>query len=222
MLGVCIGLGPEEWGRAAEWSAARMQMLTGVQCIAVKTPPEERAVHPSWYKCQVSLRLHQATAGVPDDETIFIFDADLIPLRPWNPHLVFDGRFAAVAEPPNNPWIDQECRKWKVYREYFNTGFIASNGSHRSLWQRTWAFHPDGGSWAEQTAMNLAAQEANTPVNILPLSFNTLRRPFHEDLSVPALLDTGATNVHFAGLKGRVDIVRNVQMEIDRLRIGVI
>jgi hypothetical protein len=174
MIGVTIGIG-EGWRELAQAAALRMEEMTGIQCFVIEENPREwQAVHPSWLKCHVP-------AMFPDHDEFLVFDADILAVRPWDPAALFEtlGRpFMAVPEPGTNPEVMEECRKWQLAfpDSYLNCGLLVFGREHAPVLDAAWEYHPHGGEWLEQTALNRALVDSGVEICRLPRRYNTLAK----------------------------------------------
>lgn len=170
MIGVTIGIG-EGWQQLAESKAARMAEMTGLECRVINVD-DYGCAHPSWLKCHV----HRI---FPDEDSFLVFDADILPLRPWDPECLFEslGRpFIGVPEPNANPELKVEIGEWGLGTSdtYINGGLLIFGHEHGAVWDRVWSLHPHGGRWLEQTAINHALAMDAIEVCRLPRHFNLL------------------------------------------------
>lgn len=170
MIGICIGVG-DGWAGLARAAAARMQSLTGLQCVAW-TELEWVGVHPSWQKARVFDQW-------PNEDEFLVFDADVVPIAPWNPRLMFammGRRFVGVPEDNRAPVL-MECTNFRLPFPdwYINGGLLMFGREHIPVWQWVWERCENGyGSWLEQTALNEALYRTKTEVVRLPRVYNTL------------------------------------------------
>jgi hypothetical protein len=169
MIGVTIGTGA--WKAQAEATADRMEAMTGLPCTVIYTD-DFQCIHPSWIKCHIP-RLF------PRADSFLVFDADLLPLRQWDPQALFkmSGRaFMGVPEPNASPAVLAECEAWGLgYPDlYLNCGLLIFGREHAPVLDRTWRRHPDGGAWMEQTALNRALVDEAVEVCRLPRRFNLM------------------------------------------------
>lgn len=179
MKGYTIGTG--KWRKVAEYAAARMQEMTGVEC-SVWTPRKEW-VHPSWAKCEI-----------PIETDTLIFDADVWCMEEWCPRPVVEPW--AVMEPAN-PAVDLECQLYRLNRlTYFNGGMMMLTAMESNLLPMAAKYHPRYGKWLEQTALNTVLAGRMT---MIPLRFNHLLRANREPMDVASLRAHGAINLHFTG-----------------------
>ena len=169
MIGVTIGTGA--WKAQAEATARRMEAMTGLPCVVIEAD-EYGCDHPSWLKCHV----HRI---FPKIDSFLVFDADILPLRPWDPESLFkmNGRaFMGAPEPNASPAVRAECEAWGLgYPDiYLNCGLLIFGREHAPVWDRTWSRHPNGGLWMEQTALNRALIDEAVEVCRLPRRFNLM------------------------------------------------
>jgi hypothetical protein len=201
MTGVCIGIG-EGWGIAALRARWRMEQMTGLQCQLISWKFEDVS-NPSWLKCHIHRFLPPETAPW------LVFDADLLPMRPWNPAALYNSRFTAVRDQPTD-MLRGECDAYGLdIDRYVNGGLLMFDASHAAIMEETWTRHPRYGRWLEQTSLNVSLK--NKPVTYLPETFNKLMRPDREDISAEALRDRPEVNVHLCGLGGDVGRLLAVQ-----------
>jgi hypothetical protein len=169
MIGVTIGTG--EWKKQARDTAHRMEAMTGIPCFVIEEDAYNCA-HPSWLKCHI----HRI---FPNADSFLVFDADILPLRGWEPDTLFEmsGRaFMGVPEPNASPAVLAECKAWGLgYPDtYLNGGLLLFGREHAPVWDRTWSRHPQGGAWMEQTALNRALIDEAVEVCRLPRRFNLM------------------------------------------------
>lgn len=170
MIGITIGIGGE-WAALARRTAERMEAMTGLPCHVIDHD-DFGCSHPSWLKCHV----HRI---FPNEESFFVFDADILPLRPWDPASMFYtlGRpVMAVPEPNDNPDLLKECQEWCFgYPDcYLNAGLLIFGREHVDILERAWSMHPNGGRWLEQSAFNRAIIDSGHEVCRLPRHFNMI------------------------------------------------
>jgi hypothetical protein len=138
-----------------------------------------------------------------------IFDADILPMKPWDPRSLYRGKFAGVVENQTDI-IRAECSLYNLNRRrYINGGLVMFDESHAEIWAETWSKHPRYGTWLEQTALNKAL--AGHEIDLIPNIYNTLLRPDRDDISAKALLARPETNLHLCGLRGDVGTLLAVQ-----------
>ena len=210
MIGVSIGIGPG-WQECARFAALRMSRMTGLECHVVTHPHRTTEVaHPSWLKCWV-------TEMFPAEDSFCLFDADLLPLRPWDPAGLFEklGRpFLAVPEDNTLP-VYNECMRYQLppWDWYVNGGLTIFGREHASIWQTVWKLHPRFGSWLEQTALNHVLRDVGLPVCRLPRRFNHL---LHGDYAAaPALAQApDLVNLHADSLGGDASRLVTLQKQL--------
>jgi len=197
MIGVTIGIGAE-WEALARKTAKRMEDTTGLRCYVI-TADDYGCTHPSWLKCHI----HRI---FPDEDSYFVFDSDILPLREWSPRLLFANTrrpFIGVPEPSFNPDIRKECEIHGLgYPDlYINGGLLIYGREHTWIWDRVWSMHPNGGSWQEQTALNLVLADQHIEMMRLPRHFNLIaqRGKIKSVYARSTLRD--AINVHTCAMK---------------------
>lgn len=203
MLGVTIGIG-EGWGDVARRAAERMSRMTGLECMVIEKN-EFGLAHPSWLKCHV-LDLF------PKHEEFLVFDADILPLRPWSPDHLFrmmGRRFCAVPE-DNSPTILVECTNYRLpFPDWYVNGGLAMFGrEHAPIWKAVLGYHPKYGSWLEQTALNEAIRRGAHEVARLPRFYNQL---LHGRLSQAAAVAHDCVNLHIDSMGGHVEELVRLQ-----------
>lgn len=196
MIGVTIGIG-EKWAKLAHATARRMAHTTGLQCHVIEAD-EFACAHPSWLKCHI----HRI---FPEEDSFLLFDADILPLRKWNPEGLFRSLrrpFLAVPEPNANPHLIQECADWQLGFPdvYINGGLLIYGREHGFVWDRVWSMHPNGGRWLEQTALNRALADECVELCRLPRHFNLMAQ--HGQIKSIYCRSTlkDAINVHTAAM----------------------
>jgi len=202
MTGICIGIG-DGWELAAHRTAKRMEAMTGVKCFVISEWDDRGAVSPAWMKCHIIADCRKLPPPY------FLFDADILPMKPWDPRSLYRGRFAGTVEPQTDI-LRAECSLYNLNRlRYINGGLVMFDESHADIWAETWGKHPRYGSWLEQTALNKALVRHD--IDLIPNTYNTLVRPNREDLSAKALLARPETNLHLCGLRGDMGTLLGVQ-----------
>lgn len=190
-------------------TADRMRTMTGVECTVWfewQDARREILSNPSWMKCHIIEEFGVLAAP------FLVFDADILPMRPWNPEALYRGRFTGVAEAPNT-MIRQECNAYGMRQDrYINGGLLMFDASHRSIWDETWSRHPHYGRWLEQTSLNKSLD--GKAVTLLPHAFNTLLQQEGEDLTPEGLKARPEVNLHMCGLRGDIDRLLRVQEEL--------
>jgi len=197
MIGVTIGIG-EAWEALAQRTAKRMQSMTGLRCHVINADHFQCA-HPSWLKCHV----HKI---FPDQDSYFIFDSDILPLREWNPRQIFQDMrrpFIGVPEPSFNPDLKEECKKRNLPFPdlYLNGGLLIYGQEHTWIWEKVWNYHPLGGSWMEQTALNEVLIGEHIEIMRLPRHFNLLAHKGRLKSIYARSTLKDAVNVHTCSLK---------------------
>jgi hypothetical protein len=204
VLGVTIGI--NGWKEVAEKAAERMEKHTGVECIVLDRDPIG-VVHPSWIKAHL-IDIY------PKVDRIFIFDADILPLKPFPLMQIIDeaGDLPVGVLDEFNQAVEIECLNYELDQAtYINGGFLVTGKHHRHIWERVKRGHPRYGSWAEQTALNKALQVTKTNVYSLPEEYNQLYFYFREPLDVNKLVESKTINLHFCSLGGDANAMREVQ-----------
>jgi hypothetical protein len=216
MIGVTIGVGAG-WAALAEQTARRMERMTGVGCVAL-TEKLVDCAHPSWIKCHLPDLFPRA-------DEFFVFDADILPLRPWDPARLFAdlGRpFMAVPEPNGNPDLLQECKDHHLgYPDtYVNTGLMIFGREHKYILDLAWQMHPDGGRWFEQTAINVALSDNYVECCRLPRRYNLIaqRGRINSIYCRGTLRD--AINVHTCAMKDPEELMDHHQRISDYVDTG--
>jgi hypothetical protein len=210
MIGVTIGIGAG-WAECAACAAERMSAMTGLPCYVIKAPDlRPEAVHPSWLKCVV-------TEAWPAEDAFLVFDADILPLAPWDPAGLFErlGRpFMAVPE-DNTPPVYNECMRYGLppFDWYINAGLTIFGREHGPIWGDVWKLHPRFGTWLEQTALNYVLKARGTEVVRLPRRFNRLlhgQNHLAPDLAASELF----INLHADSLGGHAATLAQLQAQV--------
>lgn len=189
MIGVTIGIG-EGWFECAHVAARRMEDMTGLDCRVVENEDYGKGLHPSWWKHRL-LDLYKSL------DAFLYFDADMIPLKPWDPKAIFEknGRkLCAVRD-----WHAETIRE--VFLEekligiprgtYLNAGLFIFGREHAPVFKETWKRRPKWHRWIDQSAWNRALYELQVQVAVLPSIYN------HLDTIAPDTI-----NCHYCGLNG--------------------
>jgi len=192
MIGITIGVG-NEWEQIANWAATRMTQNTGLRCEVINEL-SHGVCHASWLKCHL-LQMF------PDHDEFLVFDADIIPVKHWNPRELFKSMNRAFCAVPDRNWSAtwNECRNFDLpYPDfYINGGLLIFGREHGPIWESVWKRHPKFGSWMEQTALNAALMNCGMEVCRLPRDFNRLLH------GITPIQRTEAINLHAAGLPDR-------------------
>ena len=204
VIGITIGI--NGWKEVAEKTAERMQKNTGIECIVLDKDPIG-INHPSWIKAHL-IDLY------PKYDRIFIFDADLLPLKPFPLEQIIEeaGELPIAVCDEYNGAVATECVNYELDpKTYVNGGFIITGKHHRRIWERVKRGYPAYGSWAEQTALNKALQFTKTPVYSLPKQYNELYYYFRYPLNVNELVVSDTINLHVCSLCGDASAMSEVQ-----------
>lgn len=186
MIGLCIGTG--EWSGVAARAAARMQLMTGIECHVISHVPPS-LTHASWHKLNL---LNYFT------ERLLIFDADIWCTREWDVGDYLETGLAMVPEPQHRS-LALECDLYHVPRTaYCNAGLMIVDHRAKEVFAETMKLHPRYGSWLEQTALNHVIHARHFPLQQMPRALNTLVEP---GLPLAEIRQQTATNLHFAGPK---------------------
>lgn len=204
ILGVTIGIG-ELWEKAAKRVAERMERNTGIECRVI-TENHFGVIHPSWLKAY----LHQM---YPEYDKLIIFDADIIPLKPWDARRVCEeseGLIAGVVDTGDG--VVAECVNYNLDpKTYINGGLVISGRIHQHIWERVKRGHPRYGSWVEQTALNKAIQKYTIGVYGLPQEYNHIFEFWKKKLDVEKIVNSNIINFHLASLKGNQEQLIEIQ-----------
>lgn len=187
MIGCVIGIGPG-WEECAQNAALMMAGCTGIECRVITDWLGDPLVHPSWEKC----RLQDRFPG----EDLLIFDADLIPRVSWNPrvYIKYKSFDIAMAYDERSEHVARECKTWGINsRRYCNAGLIVIKHDCPFL-KDAFNLYPNGGSWAEQTAVNVSIRQCK--LRILPRRLNEITRYGR----ITPRATSGLCNPHFVGV----------------------
>jgi len=193
MQAITIGTG--KWAKLAQYSAARMAEMTGleVRVLGDKEVGPLNLSHPSWAKCWIWNFI-----GV-EDSYVFIFDADLWCMKEWKPQLVHPTRLMVVRDESSDA-VRAECQLYALDPNlYFNTGLLITRYIG-GVMECAKSYHPKFGRWQEQTAINHVVQGSSLMVDYLPHAYNRLLWPGKDDYGTDALKALGAVNLHFASM----------------------
>lgn len=204
ILGVTIGIG-ELWEKAAKKAAERMEKNTGIKC-EVLSENHLGLINPSWLK----MYLHEI---YPEYDKLIIFDADLIPLRPWDANRVCEeskGLISGVVDKGDG--VGAECFNYNLdSKTYINGGLVISGKIHTHIWERVKRGYPRYGTWAEQTALNKSIQKYTIGVYGLPKEYNYVFQSWKEKLDIDKVINSNIINFHLASLKGDAEKLIEVQ-----------
>lgn len=199
MIGVTIGIG-EGWRECSQWAALRTQQMTGLQCATIEGSEYGDDFHPSWLKCQI-------LDIFPQYDEFLYFDADIIPLKPWNPQEIFEknGRkICAVRD--NNPvmrvMVEMEEQAIGILKgTYLNAGLFMFGREHAPVFEATWARRPEWHNWIDQSAWNRSLYDLKVPVAVLPNRFNEMGWPNGSE----------TINYHYHSLNGDWKALKKLQ-----------
>lgn len=204
VIGCVIGIGPG-WEECARNTATAMERCTGVECRAITDWLTVPLNHPSWEKC----RLQERFPG----EDLLIFDADLMPIVRWNPRVYAEDKLhdIAMARDEHSKAVKAECVKYALsWQSYCNAGLIIIKKDCPVL-RDALTMYPNGGSWAEQTAVNICVTPSRR--RILPRRLNVITRYGR----ITPRARSGACNPHFVGV-GK-DPARLLAIQKELLRV---
>lgn len=209
MIGVTIGIG-EGWQEIARKAALRMQEMTGIECL-IWSKTDKYVCNPSWLKCDIFGPWDLDPIKAHDE--IMIFDADILPMKPWNPLTYCQGdnfHFAGVAEFTAPVW--DECQRFGVpFGQYFNCGMFIIHRRAKSALEWAGRKHPEYGSWLEQTAINVGLQKMGYPLTHMPAELNYLLWPTRDKYDRESLQSRPEINLHAASLNGDVARLKQIQ-----------
>ena len=208
MLGVTIGIG-QGWSECARHSASQMFAQTGIECLVIDHYPKivpRSCRNPAWVKLWV--QQHLDSIGIKED--LMIFDADLFCCSPWDPRECLGSYdFAWCIDPSKQ--IPAECDRLQLSRDHYgNSGLMLIKNGCKVLEVARKRF-PSYGSWAEQSAVCEAVQnDLELKVKHLDPKFNRLVRKYQ----LPKALNISGVNLHFVGLLGDTELLRNTQRRL--------
>lgn len=204
--GIMLGIG--DWAGLAGETAARAAALTGVE-FEVVTRPWMEVPHPSWLKLLAHLEFPHADGWL-------IMDADMVPLRQWNPRQLLEtagGRLAQALDRPH-PAVVAECAEHGLNpANYVNGGLMLYGPQGAEVLELAHRM-PRVGRWMEQTVVNLARARMPERSGIIERAFNYVVGP--EDLAKAGVLAAaaGAITAHVVGARGNLPLVRACRAEI--------
>ena len=196
MTGFVIGIG-EGWPGVAAVCARRMEAMTGIKSHVITSDPYN-LVHPSWLKCKIPEMF-------PDEQSYFIFDADILPLKPWRIQILHHKpTFIAVPDRATE-MVRQEQVALGMGEDhtYINGGFLIFNRAASHIMTDAFQHYPIYGNWLEQGAVN---KEISKHPGLLSLMDNAFNCHVHPNL-IDDAIEKGIFNAHLTGLRGRWDVV---------------
>jgi lipopolysaccharide biosynthesis glycosyltransferase len=153
MIGLTPAIG-QPWIDIAVKAAVQMEEMTGIICHPVLQ--DFNTVHPSWNKTRLA-ELY------PNHNEYFIFDADIICLKHWNPTELFCRHDRALLCVPdrNNERVEEECVQHGIPfpDRYINAGLTIFGREHLPIWEAVWKMHPFKKGWLEQTPLNMVLKQ---------------------------------------------------------------
>jgi ADP-heptose:LPS heptosyltransferase len=168
-VGVTVGVGT--YAEMARLAAREITARTGLRTFVLGDAEMEASglEEPDFLK----FRLFDFVEA----DNIFLFDADIVCLEPWDPRACFGRREVTCVRDRLIPGIRREAFLWGVPPEqYFNAGFFIVNRQYHLPWlRRAEAIrHRHPTPWAAQTPLNAARHELGIPVHFLDRRFNWL------------------------------------------------
>lgn len=206
MKGVIIGTG--SWKETARATAEQAARMTGLEFEVLDTPWVD-VPHPSWLKLFVAERV-KATHWL-------IMDADMIPLKPWNPLELLGDYPLAMARDRLIPSVVNECRKYGLRQDlYTNGGLMIFDKRGAEILAEAKKYLPAYGSWMEQTGVNAVCQHhlCRDKVRLIPQAYN--RVCFAEDVIAKPQDFRHAVNVHVVALKNDLAKFARAKAALDR------
>ena len=192
MQAITIGVGP--YLKLAEYSAARMEEMTGLE-VMVLTDYHMKGLnitHPAWLKLWA-----YDFAGHTD---IMIFDADVWCMKEWSPESALADSSLAVVRDELSTAVIAECDLYGIGRgNYFNAGLLIADSDQR-IFQEARKYAPKYGKWLEQTALNRESWIQQVCPNYLPRAYNRLLWPGADSYDSEYLNRLNVVNLHFASL----------------------
>ena len=189
MIAYTIGVGDDYYSMAKK-AAEAVRYFTGLETVIQTHVPD--GMHPALHK----LWLFDHVQG-----PVLFFDADTRSIDYWDDVLDYSERrhFVAVVNPPHDRVL-YECLKHGLDEEtYFNSGmFIANYDHHALVFDRAKRivkredFHSP---FYDQTPLNIAMKQTQTPVTLLPQRYNQL------------FIDVGKKQNHVEDMKRRLDFI---------------
>ncbi len=203
MTGFVIGIG-EGWPGIAAVCARRMEAMTGIKSHVLTEDPFGLC-HPSWLKCKIPEMF-------PDEKAYFIYDADILPLKPWKINLVENiPAFIGVKDRATEMVIqEQNALEMGSDHTYINCGLMIFNQGAKGVVTRAIKRHPVYGNWLEQGAINKDLSEQPGLLELLPMHFNCHVHPRLVDDAI----EKGIVNAHLTGLRGRWDLVEECHRKL--------
>lgn len=195
MLAVTIGIG-KGWEEVASVAADRMAEMTKLDTLVITKDPYSLH-HPSWLKTRI-------WSEIPEEfDSILVFDADILPMRQWNPFAIFHAtkRPFIIVPDLHTPHVEDECNMFKIPFPgiYSNGGLFICGREHEKILNSVYMNrYPECGRNIEQTGLNLELIESKTEVLRLPRTFNTILWQNHDDFSTSALQARPEVNLHAA------------------------
>ena len=195
MQAITIGAGP--YRKLADYSAARMREMTGLETTVIDENdlrwwPVE---HPAWQKLWL-MHMHRG-------RDLLIFDADIFCMKEWQPEdFIQEYEMAAVPDMASQQVLS-ECQLYGIgWGNYFNAGLMIVDGTIEVMYDAQ-QYHPRYGSWLEQTAINKACWDAQVNINYMPRAYNRLLWPGRDSYEPADLKGLNVVNLHFASMGGQ-------------------
>lgn len=192
MKGITIGIG-NGWDIAAKRSAAQMHKMTGIECDVI-TENFANVHHPSWLKVRLLERY-------PKEDSLLVFDADLICLKPWSPEDELGVSCIAAVRDDENAQVLGECKTYDIPKDkYFNAGLLIFDRRIKTIFDSVWGHFPSYGRYYEQTGISAELYRQNVPVKILDRKFNRLLKGDFTKLK--EIQESDCVNLHIDSLEG--------------------
>lgn len=195
LRGFIIGTGA--WRGAARETAEAASANTGLPFTVI----EEDWVglcHPSWLKLWIPERY-------PADGWL-VMDADIVPLRPWNPMAILERDAGAVHMARDRAGleiVERECLAMGIPRPdlYCNAGMLLFAEGGRKVLEQAREEYPRGGRWIEQSLVNRHVQTSRV---LYPFArcYNHVCSAWQVEADPDAF--RFSVNVHVVGLKNNL------------------
>lgn len=202
MIAVTIGVG--RCASLAIEAANRCRRFTGLDVVILNEAHQRR------YRVEEPhhVKFHLFDI-LPDADRLLYFDADLWFVAPWEP-----AKFPSLSAVRDNELYEgmrRECDRFDLAADrYFNSGLLIIDRQHAELLQTAKQLreqHGPASIWRDQTWLNLAAKQCDTPVHLIHRAHNTF--PIPHDGEAPVV------GAHGAGTDATFD---NMMKAVSQLR----
>ena len=201
--GVIIGTGP--WRDEARITADLAQSNTGIPFVVLDQLIEGPS-HPSWMKCWVP--------ELVDSDLTILMDADVIPLRKFDPVALLGDRDFVAAHDTKHPCVSRVCEPHNLDPDaYVNGGLFIFNRRGADVLREARKLHDhwDHPFW-EQTPVNIAMSLVQLKKGWIPRVYNQCQEIDHLEKELSRWIH--CVNLHALSLRNDIGRFQNLRRNI--------